>query len=67
MKVEQALGQRWDAREAIARSAAKAEQTQLWDGLVHDKVLGALRLAARPRAHCGAPSCAAPPVAMIDL
>lgn len=49
LKVEQALGQRWDAREAIARSAAKAEQTQLWDGLVHDKVLGALRLAARAR------------------
>jgi hypothetical protein len=48
-KVEQALGQGWDAREEIARSAAKAEQTQLWDGLVHDKVLGALRLAARAR------------------
>ncbi len=48
-KVEQALDARWDAREAIARSVVRAEQTQLWDGLVHDKVLGALRLAARAR------------------
>ncbi len=48
-KVEHALADRWSAHEAVERSSARAEHMEFWDGLVHDKVLGALRLAARSR------------------
>ena len=48
-KVEHALGQVWQEREAQARARSMAAASGRWDGLIHDKVLGALRLASRAR------------------
>ncbi len=48
-KVEQAVNVQWKAREAAGRATARAEGKEWWDGLIHDKVLGALRLASRAR------------------
>lgn len=38
----------WSAHEGLVRDSARAQAKRRWDGLVHDKVLGALRLAGRP-------------------
>lgn len=46
-RVEQATTDSWEARETLARADERAFEKQRWDGLVHDKVLGALRLAGR--------------------
>lgn len=48
-KVEEAVNVQWAAREAAGRATARAEGKEWWDGLIHDKVLGALRLASRAR------------------
>jgi hypothetical protein len=48
-KVEDAVNVQWAAREAAGRATARAEGKEWWDGLIHDKVLGALRLASRAR------------------
>ncbi len=37
----------WTAHEDLVRDSARAQAKRRWDGLVHDKVLGALRLAGR--------------------
>ena len=47
--VESAVGQAWRERVVASREAAEALAQQEWDGLVHDKVLGALLLAGRSR------------------
>ena len=48
-KVETALGQVWEERETQARARSLSAASVRWDSLIHDKVLGALRLAARAR------------------
>lgn len=37
----------WALRETLARSGARRFEQMRWNGLIHDKILGALRLAAR--------------------
>ena len=47
----------WDEREDAARASAAATSKIRWDGLIHDKVLAALRLAGQggtPLAHAAA-------------
>ena len=46
-RVEAALEDQWANREQVERVARAAHERVRWDGLVHDKVLGALWLAAR--------------------
>ncbi len=45
--VRDAVRQVWQAVEENARSAQRVAARDLWDGLVHDKVLGALSIASR--------------------
>ncbi len=47
--VETAVTRAWREREQASREQAAAEAQQEWDGLVHDKVLGALLLAGRSK------------------
>lgn len=47
--VETAVARAWREREQASREQAAAEAQQGWDGLVHDKVLGALLLAGRSK------------------
>ncbi|GEN80481.1 sensor histidine kinase [Actinotalea fermentans] len=44
--VPAAVAAGWEAAEERTRIAERARDRELWDGLVHDKVLGALALAA---------------------
>ncbi|MBP8880454.1 MAG: hypothetical protein KBG77_05060 [Dermatophilaceae bacterium] len=48
-EVEVAVGLAWRERIVASREAAESLAQQEWDGLVHDKVLGALLLAGRSR------------------
>ena len=49
LDVEAVVAAAWRERVAASRELAKANSEQAWDGLVHDKVLGALLLAGRSR------------------
>jgi signal transduction histidine kinase len=46
-RVEQALRQQWAVVEELDRTERAVTERTRWDGLVHDKVLGALYLAGR--------------------
>jgi signal transduction histidine kinase len=46
-QVEQAVESEWVAREQATRAARRAIERVRWDGLIHDKVLGALLGAGR--------------------
>jgi signal transduction histidine kinase len=46
-QVEQAVEAEWLAREQATRAARRAIERVRWDGLIHDKVLGALLAAGR--------------------
>lgn len=48
-EVEGAVARAWRDREQASREQAAADAQQEWDGLVHDKVLGALLLAGRSK------------------
>lgn len=45
--VVRAVDATWRLREDSIRATRRAQERERWDGLVHDKVLGALRIAAR--------------------
>ncbi len=46
-EVERSLAAAWSEREELDREHRRAAEQQRWDGLVHDKVLGALLLGGR--------------------
>ncbi len=48
-EVEAASQNVWELQESTARAASRIAERERWNALVHDKVLGALRLAGRSR------------------
>lgn len=45
--VEAASRRLWRAQEDLARAAARLDEQERWKGIVHDKILGSLRLVGR--------------------
>lgn len=67
--VEEANRRFWAAREGMARAERHAYERDRWDCLIHDKVLGALLLAARdggPAADAAAGDLAGDALAVLD-
>ncbi len=65
-RMERASARTWLARERAAVEERRAMERERWDRLIHDKVLGALRLAGTGRLDKGAQNLAAEALAGID-
>ncbi len=65
-RIERVSTQTWMARQRATLEEHRANAREHWDRLVHDKVLGALRLAGTGRLDNGAQSLAAEALASID-